>query len=91
MADPHPYEERVTLWNAESFEEATDWAEEEAKEYAGDDGDRYLGVAQSFVLAGEPTHGAEVFSLMRDSDLGPDAYLTRFFNTGQERQGSYGH
>lgn len=60
MADPHPYEERVTLWNAESFEEATDWAEEEAKEYAGDDGDRYLGVAQSFVLAGEPTHGAEV-------------------------------
>jgi hypothetical protein len=31
-----------------------------------------------------------VFSLMRDSDLEPDAYVDRFFNTGRERQADYG-
>ncbi|SCG64273.1 hypothetical protein GA0070213_10871 [Micromonospora humi] len=33
-------------------------------------------------------HGAEVYSLMRDSDLPAGAYLTRFFDTGDERQGT---
>ena len=31
--------------------------------------------------------GAEVFSLMRDSDLTPHEYLDHFFDTGDERQG----
>jgi hypothetical protein len=30
--------------------------------------------------------GAEVFSLMRASDLEPEAYIDRFFDTGLERQ-----
>jgi len=30
--------------------------------------------------------GAEVFSLLRESDLEPDAYLDAFFDTGTERQ-----
>lgn len=34
-----------------------------------------------------PRDGAEVFSLMRDSDLEPDDYLDAFFSTGNERQG----
>ena len=37
-----------------------------------------------------PSEAAEVFSLMRDSNLEPDAYVDRFFNTGRERQGDYG-
>jgi hypothetical protein len=36
----------------------------------------------------EIAEGSEVFSLMRASDLLPDDYLTRFFDTGDERQGS---
>jgi hypothetical protein len=38
-------------------------------------------------MVDEPEHAAEVFSLMRDSDLATDAYLDRFFDTGDERQG----
>ena len=88
--DQHIYEERITLWHAGSSEDAIDRAEPEATDYAGDEGDAYLGLAQSFELEAAPRDGAEVFSLMRDSDLAHDAYLDRFFRTGQERQGEYG-
>jgi hypothetical protein len=37
-------------------------------------------------LFGEPVDGAEVFSLMRDSQLAPAEYLDAFFDTGSERQ-----
>ena len=35
-----------------------------------------------------PAHGAEVFSLMRDSDQAPADYLSSFFDTGREHQGA---
>jgi hypothetical protein len=35
---------------------------------------------------GEPADGAEIFSLMRDSDLAPEDYLDSFFDTGTEGQ-----
>lgn len=78
------YEERVTLWQASSLEEAIALAEDEAEEYAGDE-DEYLEIAQAYQLYDEPGHGAEVFSLMRASHLQPDAYLDAFFDTGKER------
>jgi len=34
---------------------------------------------------GHPSSGAEVFSLVRDSELGTDEYLDSFFDTGTER------
>ena len=83
--DEHLYEERVTLWQASSAEEAIALAEDEAAEYADDD-DEYLGLAQAFLLFDSPGHGAEVFSLMRSSRLEPDDYLDAFFDTGAERQ-----
>ncbi|WP_062206234.1 DUF4288 domain-containing protein [Demequina salsinemoris] len=84
------YEERVTLWRAESAEAAIELANEEAREYVDDlDTDEchveYLGLAQSYRLAEMPGHGAEVFSMMRDSELEPDDYLAWFFTTGSER------
>lgn len=80
------YEERVTLWQARDFDEAIALAEAEAEDYARDLPDtEYLGLAQSYQLFDEPGHGAEVFSLPRDSPLGPDEYLTAFFSTGGER------
>jgi hypothetical protein len=81
------YEERITLWQAESVDNAIAHAEREAADYAADLADvRYLGLAQAFNVFDEPGNGIEVFSLMRDSALDPDSYLTRFFDTGNERQ-----
>ena len=84
----HTYEERITLWNAGSFDEAVALAEEEAREYAGDLDKAYAGLAQGYQLFEPPGHGAEVFSLMRDSQLEPEAYVDAFFDTGSEHQGS---
>ena len=87
---PNTYEERMTLWRAGSFDAAVARAEAEAAGYAAEVGLTYLGFAQAYHLFDEPGHGAEVYSLMRDSALAPDAYLTAFFDTGQERQGTSG-
>ena len=84
------YEERITLWRASSAKEAIARAEAEALDYAAvieESPCTYTGLAQCYRLVDEPGDGAEVFSLMRDSKLEPDAYLDRFFDTGSERQG----
>ncbi len=82
------YEERLTLWRAEGFDEAIALAEGEALGYAAEQpGMEFVGLAQAYRLFDEPGHGAEVFSLVRVSELDPPAYLTRFFDTGEEKQG----
>lgn len=81
------FEERMTLWCAAGFEAAIALAEAEANEYADSlDSCAYIGLAQAYELSEEPGHGAEVFSLMRDSDLAVEAYVDAFFDTGRERQ-----
>ncbi len=83
------YEERVTLWRASSLEEAIAHAEQEADEYADELDARYVGLAQAFHLSVEDRpldDGDEVFSLIRESELAPDDYISRFFDTGKERQ-----
>jgi len=84
--DPRTYEERVTIWQAESLDAAIALAEAEAEEYALIVNGRYLGLAQAYAMEGEPRHGAEVYSLMRNSDLPPQPYLDTFFDAGTERQ-----
>ena len=82
------YEERITLWQASSADEAIARAEEEAVEYAAGIEETpvtYLGLAQCFHLFDVPEDGAEIFSLMRDSDLDHDDYIDSFFDTGAER------
>ena len=82
------YEERITLWQASSFEEALARADGEAVEYADFIGATYLAdFGQAYHLADAPPRdGAEIFSLLRDSALPPKPYVERFFSTGQERQ-----
>jgi hypothetical protein len=83
------YEERITLWRAGSSEEAIERAEAEAAEYAsaiGEAPDTYLDFAQAYWLFDEPGDGAEIFSLVRESNRKPQAYVTRFFDTGKERE-----
>jgi hypothetical protein len=82
------YEERITVWQAADFDAAVAMAEEEAEAYAADTDQVFLGFAQAYVLPAPPGQGAEVFSLYRDSDLDPDDYLDRFFDTGDERDDS---
>ena len=86
---PATYEERITLWCARSAEEAIARAEAEALEYVAlleEPPSTYTGLAQCYQLADEPGDRAEVFSLMRDSQLEPDDYVDGFFETGRERQ-----
>jgi hypothetical protein len=85
--EPRTYEERVTIWLADGFDAAIALAEAEAEQYAQTVNGRYLGLAQAYVMEGEPHHGAEVYSLIRDSDLPPQPYLDRFFDSGTERHG----
>ena len=81
------YEERITLWRANSADMAIARAEAEALEYAAMIGGiTYLGMAQSYQLVEEVSDGAEVFSLMRDSEMEPEEYLDTFFDTGTEHQ-----
>lgn len=88
------YEERITMWRVEGADasvgaaedEAIALAEAEAERYASDTGGTHLGFAQSFAMYDTPRQGAEVFSLMRASDLAPDPYLDRFFATGRESE-----
>ncbi len=83
------YEERMTLWYTDSFDNAIALAEKEAATYAASAKVDYLDLAQVCLLPGHPTSGAEVFSLVRDSELGADDYLDNFFDTGTERQSSW--
>ncbi|MEW1913728.1 hypothetical protein AB0442_35775 [Kitasatospora sp. NPDC085895] len=80
------YEERITLWRATSAAGAIALAEAEAAGYAEDTGVEYTGLAQCYEAVDVPGPGAEVFSLLRDSPLEPDAYLDRYFDDGGERQ-----
>ncbi|WP_327697252.1 hypothetical protein [Streptomyces sp. NBC_00459] len=80
------YEERVTLWTAESFDQAIERAEEEALEYCEAlDEVEYVRFSEAFRMDGEPGEGVEVFSVMRENDLSPGEYVERFYATGSER------
>jgi len=59
-------------------------AEQEAREYAEELGASYVGLAQSFHLcvgARPLEDGDEVFSLIRESELAPNDYTSRFFGS----------
>lgn len=84
------YEERIVIVLAADFADAIAKAEDEAAEYVDGLNAEYVGLAQPYALSDDPGDGAEVFSLMRDSDLGPEEYLDAFFSTGDERQNDVG-
>jgi hypothetical protein len=88
-----PYEERITLWLADSHEQAIELAEQDAREYARTCGFDYLELAQSYKTDIEEgiENGTEVFSLLRDSELEPDDYLDRYFDSGAEHTGHSGY
>jgi hypothetical protein len=78
------YEERVTLWDAASEDGAVRLAEADAIRYGADMDVSYLGFAQAYRVEGEPRSGAEVLAQLRASELGPNEYIHRYFDTGAE-------
>jgi hypothetical protein len=87
LVDTHAgwlYEERVTLWQAASVDAAVRLAEAEAARYGADMDVSYLGFAQAYRVEGEPRSGAEVLAQLRASELGPNEYIHRYFDTGAE-------
>ena len=92
------YEERITVWPANSLDAAISASEEGAEHYAADLQCDYLGFAQAYGPLeereadppGVPSSGMEVFSLMRRSELAPAAYISHFFATGDEVEGEGG-
>jgi hypothetical protein len=80
------YEERITLWMEATIDDAIARAEAEAAEYVSGMDFRYLGLTQAFKPFAPPGVGAEIFSLIRGSELSPEEYLATFFDTGTERQ-----
>jgi hypothetical protein len=79
-------EERVTVWRADHIDDAIGLVEVEALEYAAAIDSEYLGLAQCYTMADDMVAGAEVFSLVRVSQLSASDYLDTFFDTGRERQ-----
>ena len=87
MTKKHLYEERITIWVADDIDEAIKLAEQEAESYADSIDAEYLGLAQGFSLFEKiESSGTEVYSLLRESNLEPEKYLDRFFDTGDEHQ-----
>ncbi len=78
------YEERTTLWEATSPEEAVAYAEEEGRRHASFVDAVYLGSARAFALSGPPGSGSEVYAVLRASNLGPEDYVRQFVDTGRE-------
>lgn len=87
---PAYYEERIVLLRADDFDHALRRAEDDARAYAALlDGVEYVEHLDVYHLF-ESSIGdvTEVFSLIRESRLEPEAYISRFFDTGSERSRS---
>lgn len=69
------YEERVTVWEVPTFDDAIAAAKADAAVYEGRHGSsvEFVGITQTYQTFEVPAHGADVFSLMRDSELDPTA------------------
>ena len=80
------YEERVILVEADSFDDAIEEGEREARRYALEQSDcQYIEFINVFKLTSRQLGpGTEVYSLMRRSALSPSEFLDRYYNDGTE-------
>lgn len=79
------YEERISLFDATSEEDAFALADLEAQDYCERSGSVDTGLRHCYTV-GKELDLTEVFSLMRTSRRSPRRYLRRFFDSGSERQ-----
>ncbi len=81
------YEERIVLIKANDFFDAITKAELEGEKYAKEESEiEYLGFVNVFKLfESRIKDKTEVYSLMRESKLNSEDYLSTFFDTGSEK------
>jgi hypothetical protein len=80
------YEERVTLWQAGSFDEAFRLAEAEAKKYAASDDCIFVRTTDAFHLFDQEVgHSSEIWSTMRGSGMDAETYASTFCCTSRDR------
>jgi hypothetical protein len=80
------YEERVTLWNAESLSVAYKLAEDEAVRYASEAKAVFVRTSDGFSLFDDKfASGIEVWSKMRGSNFSPEDYIETFIWTRKDR------
>lgn len=78
------YLEQISLWTTRDWPEALRRAESMTGQLTLDTlhDAEYLQIAQGFLLFDEVENGAELFSLMRRTDLDADAYIDKTFQSG---------
>ncbi len=80
------YEERIVLISALSFDAALLKAEAEARDYALSTNSIFTGYIDVYQIADlKFSDGIEIYSLLRQSSLNAEEYISRFFDTGLER------
>ncbi|MGZ0707299.1 DUF4288 domain-containing protein [Coraliomargarita sp. W4R53] len=80
------YEERITLWKCDEWQDAYIKAEQEAKEYEKESNCIFIRATDSFHLFDEELkEGTEVWSTMRGSFLNADTYENTFCVTSRDR------
>ncbi len=88
-AEATVYEERVVILRATGLDDAIEQGEAEAQEYAasiGDDSICYAGFISAYSTGeDELTDKMEVYSLMRETTLPREMFLTRYYDDGTER------
>ncbi|MFT4176190.1 MAG: hypothetical protein QM627_06000 [Luteolibacter sp.] len=88
--DGQLYEERITLWRCDSWDEAYRLARLEAETYAKEADAILIGTTDAFHLFdAECGHGTEVWSTMRGSHLDSKTYTNTFCNTDRDRKHDY--
>lgn len=80
------FEERLTLWHTDDFDEAIELAQRENEAYAASVGGAATDLYQAYLLADDVAEGAELFSLLRPSKEPAERYITRFFDEDSDFQ-----
>lgn len=92
-AEETVYEERVVILRAADFDDAIEQGEAEARDYAESIGDGsicYVGFISAY-RTGERrvANRMEVYSLMRQTNLSREEFVTHYYDDGNERTQHY--
>ena len=79
------FEERIVLVRGFELDEAFDKAEQEAKKYAAENKSAFLACVGVYIVQDPIEDGAEVFSVLRESNTSNDDYLKTYYQTHSER------
>jgi hypothetical protein len=74
------YNEQLTMWIADSPEQACDLARSQTADYCRDVHEELLDYQEVWQMFDYLRQGGEVFTSLRESSLDPDDYVSRYFS-----------